>query len=106
MDPRDDSLVGEFQRLQAERAKQEQSLDFIVNQTGEMKEITIMINNELTDSLKIIDEVGTKIDRIDEKLQKNVKKVEEFAKSKNGSLFFVSLVFTLILLGMIYWAIL
>ena len=92
----------EFQRLQMQREEQEQNLNMIVNQTGEIKQITIMIGNELQEQNKILSDVSEKMETIQGKLEKNIQNMEKLTQSKNSPLCVVSVVLTLVLLFLLY----
>lgn len=96
----------EFHRLQMEREQQEQNLNLIVEQTGEVRHITIQINEELKNQNLLLSDMQEHMDTIDKKLQKNVQNMEKLAQSKQGPLLLVSIILTILLVGLVYWIIL
>ena len=95
----------EFERLQMQREQQEQNLNYIINQTGEIKQITIMIGDELQTQNQILSDMSTHMDTIQDKLKKNIHNIEQLTRSKNSPLLLISVILTLILIFLIYWLI-
>ena len=95
----------EFERLQMQREQQEQNLNYIINQTGEIKQITIMIGDELQSQNQMLSDVSNRMDTIQDKLQRNIQNMEKLTHSKNSPLLLISVILTLILIFLIYWLI-
>ena len=92
----------EFQRLQMQREEQEQNLNMIINQTGEIKQITIMIGNELHEHNKLLSDVSEKMETIQGKMERNIQNMEKLTQSKNSPLCIISIVLTLVLIFLLY----
>ncbi|EAY22181.1 SNARE domain containing protein [Trichomonas vaginalis G3] len=94
----------EFQRLQMQREQQEANLNMIVQQTGEVKQITIMIGDELENQNKMLLDVDNKMDTVQDKIKKNIEAMEKLTQSSNGPLILICVILTLVLIGLLYWA--
>ena len=95
----------EFERLQLQREQQEQNLNYIINQTGEIKQITIMIGDELQNQNEMLQNVSEKMDNVQDRLQRNIQNMEKLTHSKNSPLMLISVILTLVLIFLIFWLI-
>lgn len=90
--------------LLAQREQQEQNLNLIAEATGEVRQMSIVINDELRNQNQMLADVQNKMDTVQDKIQRNVEQMEKLTQSSEGPLLLICVVLTLILIGMVYWA--
>lgn len=95
----------EFLRLQKQKEEQDRKINLILKNTGEIRHITVMINEELEDQNIMLENTSERMNNLEGKLKENIQRIEKVVKSKSGGLFTVSVILTLLLILVLYFTV-
>jgi predicted nuclease with TOPRIM domain len=101
-DDNDEFLGNEREQQQMQLNRQDQNLDALHSAVSRLGEMGMTINDELDDQNRMIDELGTDMDKAGNNLEMITAKTKELVKASGGCKMFCALVWlTMILLFLI-----
>lgn len=84
----------------------EEKIEFLVTATGEVKQISKAIGDELDEHKILLDDVSESMDKVHERLEKYNKQMQALVHSKEGPLTLIAVILTLVLIFLVVWVIL
>lgn len=92
--------------IQEENQGYDEKTTFLLTASGEIKQISSQIGQELIEQNMMLDDLGDQMENVKQRLDRYNEQMREITHSKEGPLFLISVILTLVLIFLLFWVIL